>query len=129
MADDEEECVAELAAALDAWGAPSAPLTGDTAVPGVLCAVLVDIGCLHCGEATQVRGVIPHPSDWRAAFLDECRRLEIDPAGIAVEAVPFDEFLKAGGSAAVAGVAYRRLRDEDGERVSRFLALIVSRII
>jgi len=132
MADDEEECVRALAEQLDAWGTERIAVTDDDeeiVVPGVLCAVLLDVGCLHCSEPTVVRAVMASAEDWRDAFLLECRRLEIDREGIRTAPVPFAEFLRAGGSAAVAGVPYRRIRDEDGARVSRFLALIVSRIL
>ncbi len=128
---DEDECVRALLEDLESWGAADPDqLQGDdheVVVPGVLCAVVVDIGCLHCGEATTVRGVIPSPHSWHSTFLDECRRLEIPPSDIRTEVVEFTEFLQAGGSAAVAAAPYRR--DRDGEKVTRLLVLIVSRIV
>jgi len=132
---DDDEHVRSFLDQLGGWGATPDrnPLRGDdppTEVPGALAGVLLDLGCLHCGEATRVLGVVPaeRAELWRPLFLDECARLEILPGDVAHDSLTWDEFLRAGGSAAVLGAPYRRLR-ADGVQVSRMLALIVSRIL
>lgn len=123
----------------DLWGRLVAEITeqgevAEEAIRGHAGLTVVDFGCLDCGEQPAVRGVWEEPAAGREAFDRELRRLEIIPADVVWTAVPWEDFLRAGGSACVAAAGYTSpTADGPGCRGARcgrrVLGLFITRIL
>lgn len=133
FADDDKTWAAAFSAELERALGPTAGGDEDAeeALPGVFALVLLDVGCVECGETTIVRGIWTDPADGALAFDRERRRLELTRCGEIDPEEPgaWRRFRLAGGSLVLRWGHYRRPDREDGDPPGhRMLALVAARL-